>query len=97
MSFLRFLGPEVAGLALRLESSGEQMAGASTELAAADGAHLGSTELAAACDDFAGSWQYGIGKLSDQTNGVSQLARDAATAFEDVEQQLANAMREGRR
>ncbi|GAA1903476.1 hypothetical protein GCM10009716_11840 [Streptomyces sodiiphilus] len=94
MSFLRFLNDEVRELAGKLESSGEDMSNASKSLAEADATRVGTQALARACEDFADSWDYGFGKLSELTKGVAEYADNAAEAFGLTDKELEEALRQ---
>ncbi|MFJ6566809.1 hypothetical protein ACIQNU_05280 [Streptomyces sp. NPDC091292] len=88
MSFLRFAGDEVKEMAGTLESSGGRMKSASKEMKHADAKQIGHRGLESACDDFADSWDYGFGQLSELTKGVSKFAGKAAEEFVKLDQQL---------
>ncbi|MGB8943713.1 MAG: hypothetical protein WCD21_26300 [Streptomyces sp.] len=88
MSFLKFAGDEVREMAQALENSGGSMKGASKEMAGTDSSKIGHSGLHSACDEFADSWDYGFGKLSKLTKGVSKFANKASEEFEKLDQKL---------
>ncbi|WP_199850407.1 hypothetical protein [Streptomyces sp. CMB-StM0423] len=90
MSFLRFAYDEVREMARTLEESGSRMKSASKEMTRADASRIGHEELHAACDDFAGSWDYGFGQLSKMTKGVSSFTNTAADEFAKLDEKLYN-------
>ncbi|MFJ5608582.1 hypothetical protein ACIQCJ_04260 [Streptomyces sp. NPDC093221] len=93
MSFLKFFGDEVKGIARTLETSGEHMRGASKEMQRVDASRLGHADLHSACDDFADSWHYGFGQLSKATKGISEYADKASDEFQKMDQKLADDLR----
>ncbi|MDT0267916.1 hypothetical protein RM844_16675 [Streptomyces sp. DSM 44915] len=95
MSFLRFFEDEVRELAGRLESSGDDMREASRSLANASGSTIGPADLGSRCDDFADSWDYGFGQLSELTKGIGDVAINAAETYTDTDEELERALAEG--
>ncbi|GGQ07663.1 hypothetical protein ACFFKE_21865 [Streptomyces mutabilis] len=88
MSFLKFFSDDVKEMARTLENSGGRMKEASKEMSRADSSQVGHSELQSACDDFAGSWDYGFGQLSKLTKGVSKFANKASDEFLKMDQAL---------
>ncbi|OSC72279.1 hypothetical protein CJI59_09990 [Streptomyces sp. Alain-F2R5] len=88
MSFLKFFSDDVKEMARTLENSGGRMKEASKEMSRADSSQVGPSELQSACDDFAGSWDYGFGQLSKLTKGVSKFANKASDEFLKMDQAL---------
>ncbi|WP_419995862.1 hypothetical protein [Streptomyces boninensis] len=88
MSFLRFAFDEVSEMSRTLETSGGRMKNASKGLARAEAGQIGHDGLRSACDDFAGSWDYGFGQLSKMTKGVSKFSKKAAEEFDKLDQKL---------
>ncbi|KAB8161385.1 hypothetical protein FH609_027195 [Streptomyces sp. 3MP-14] len=95
MSFLRFFEDEVRELAARLESSGDDMREASRSLSGTSAASIGPSELASRCDDFADSWDYGFGQLSELTSGIGEVAINAAETYTATDEELERALSEG--
>lgn len=95
MSFLRFFPDEVQLMAQRLESSGEDMKTASKRLLDAEARQLGTDGLASSCEDFADSWDYGFGQLSELTKGVCEFADECVRTFAQLEDDLEHALRSG--
>lgn len=95
MSFLRFAFDEVKGMVRTLESSGGRMKDASREMLHADTAQVGHEGLQSACDDFAGSWNYGFGRLSKMTKGVSKFADKCAEDFDALDLKLRDELAKG--
>lgn len=93
MSFLRFFGDEVKGIARTLATSGEHMQGASKEMQRTDSSQLGHPALHSACDDFADSWHYGFGQLGKATKGISDFADKASDEFQKMDQKLSDDLR----
>ncbi|MDT0309614.1 hypothetical protein RM780_22020 [Streptomyces sp. DSM 44917] len=81
-------------MARRLAASGEEMRAASRHLAGTDAGRIGTAHLASRCEDFADSWDYGFGRLSDLTEGIGEVATNAAEALDQADADLENAARE---
>ncbi|MFJ3710744.1 MULTISPECIES: hypothetical protein [unclassified Streptomyces] len=96
MSFLRFFGDQVKEMAHTLENSGGQMKSASREMARTDSTQLGHEGLESACNDFAGSWDYGFGQLAKLTKGVSKFANKASEEFTRLDQKLYDELKKSR-
>ncbi|MFJ7772429.1 hypothetical protein ACIQ1J_29575 [Streptomyces sp. NPDC097107] len=88
MSFLKFFADDVKEMARTLENSGGRMKDASKEMSRADSSQVGHSGLQSACDDFAGSCDYGFGQLSKLTKGVSKFANKAFDEFLKMDQTL---------
>jgi hypothetical protein len=96
MSFLKFASDEVRGMANAVEASGGKMKRASKSMSNTDASQVGHEGLQSACDDFAGSWDYGFGQLSKITKGVSKFANKAANEFAKVDQKLYDELKKGK-
>ncbi|GAB2887789.1 hypothetical protein [Streptomyces mayteni] len=96
MSFLRFLEDDVREMARRLAASGEELRSASQRLANTDAGQIGTSSLAGQCEDFADSWDYGFGQLSELTRGIGDVATNAAEAYTQADQDLERTAREAR-
>ncbi|MFE9253388.1 hypothetical protein [Streptomyces sp. NPDC007088] len=88
MSFLRFLGAEVLGMANTLERSGGHMKGAARDMARTDADHIGTEDLHAACEEFSHSWDYGLGQLSKMTKGISKFAVKTSDELSALDEKL---------
>ncbi|WP_147472779.1 hypothetical protein [Streptomyces triticirhizae] len=75
-------------MARRLVSSGDDMRNAARELAGTDASRLGTSELTSRCEDFADSWDYGFGQLSDLTSGIGDVANNAADTLTATDEEL---------
>ncbi len=95
VSFLRFLEDDVRELARKLESSGEDMRTASRSLADTDAGRIGTPALSGRCEEFADSWDYGFGQLSELARGIGDVANNAADTFNVTDEDLERALREG--
>ncbi len=95
MSLLKVCGDELTGLAGRLDSSSQRMDQVRRALDSANSAGLGSGELDGACEDFSGSWGYGVGRLGQCAGDASGFLHAAVRAFSETDQQLAQGLREG--
>ncbi|TDC73421.1 hypothetical protein [Streptomyces hainanensis] len=96
MSFLRFMEDDVREMARQLAASGEELRSASRRLANTEAGEIGTPGLAGQCEDFADSWDYGFGQLSDLTRGIGDVANNAADAFTQADQDLERTAREAR-
>ncbi|MFE1440897.1 hypothetical protein [Streptomyces sp. NPDC058739] len=57
---------------------------------------IGHSGLAGKLEDFAGNWEISRKKLTEDVEALSKLAKDAAKVYEDVDHQLAEAIRGAR-
>ncbi|MFJ8085073.1 hypothetical protein ACIQ6Y_31200 [Streptomyces sp. NPDC096205] len=63
------------------------------KLNGAYGDDLGHEELSSKLDDFAGNWEISRKKLTEDVEALAKLAKDAAKVYEDIDHQLAEAIR----
>jgi len=54
---------------------------------------LGSSELVAVFDDFGDNWKIHRERLTDELEKLSKILSTAAKAYEDIDHQLAEALR----
>jgi hypothetical protein len=58
------------------------------------GGTLGTEQLDGACGDFQSTWAYGLGRLQDDIKTVVQGVQQNQQAYEQVEQDVAQAMQQ---
>lgn len=54
---------------------------------------LGHSKLADKFEEFAGNWEISRKKLAEDVEALAKLAKDAAKVYEDIDHQLAEAIR----
>lgn len=57
------------------------------------GDDFGNEDLADKFEDFAGNWKLSRKRLTDEVDALAQIAKAAAEAYEDIDHQLAEAIR----
>lgn len=82
--------PAVAELARRLQALARQFDGVEDVVRGYHDA-VGSSEVAAALDDFAGNWSHQRKKIRQQMQDVAAYADAAAEAYASVETEIAGA------
>lgn len=82
----------LAGLIGSLASSAEHMSSATGALKSVASADLGSGDLDSAAEDFQHKWGYGIGRISDAANKITDELRSAKSTYESIEQEAKAAL-----
>ncbi|HKS51929.1 MAG TPA: type VII secretion target [Pseudonocardiaceae bacterium] len=72
-----------------LSEAAERMHSATDRLRAASAAELGSGDLDHAAADFQSRWDYGIGKVSQASEKMTDSLREAAALYEQTDQTVA--------
>lgn len=72
-----------------LSKAAERMHTASDRLRAASAADLGGGDLDHATADFQSRWEYGIGKISQASEQMTDSLREAAASYEHTDQIVA--------
>lgn len=83
---------EVAGLGrliTTLSEAADRMRAANDRLRAASAADLGSVGLDRAAGAFQDRWEYGIGKISDASDKMTESLREAKQLYEQTDQAIA--------
>ncbi|MFJ2608872.1 hypothetical protein ACIQOU_21010 [Streptomyces sp. NPDC091279] len=57
------------------------------------GDDFGNSDLADKFEDFAGNWKLSRKRLTDEIDALAQIAKAAAEAYEEIDHQLAEAIR----
>lgn len=89
MSFFEVRFDELHQLHTRLRDCAERMETTAHELFNADPAHLGTTGLDQACDQLGVRWYYGMNKIADGAQRLSQGVREAQQAYAATEDAIA--------
>jgi len=72
-----------------LSETAERMHAANDRLRAASVADLGGAEVDHAAGEFQSRWEYGIGKISQASEKMTDLLRQAAAGYEQTDQTVA--------
>ncbi len=72
-----------------LSEAAERMHVANDRLRAASAADLGGHDLDHAAGDFQDRWEYGIGKISDASEKMTDSLREAKELYEQTDQAIA--------
>ena len=81
--------PALEQLITTLSEAAERMHVANDRLRAASAADLGSSDLDHAARDFQERWEYGIGKISDASEKMSDSLREAKELYQQTDQAIA--------
>ncbi|MGC0384327.1 uncharacterized protein YukE [Streptomyces sp. SAI-195] len=55
---------------------------------------FGNGDLADTFEDFAGNWELSRKRLTEEVDALAQIAKAAGKAYEDIDHQLAQALRD---
>lgn len=80
---------DVVALIKTLSGTAERMHAANDRLRAASAADLGGAEVDHAAGEFQRRWEYGIGKISQASEKMTDSLRQAAARYEQTDQAVA--------
>jgi len=81
--------PGLGQLIASLSEAADRMRAANGRLRAASAADLGSGDLDRAAADFQDRWEYGIGKISNASEKMTDLLREARQLYAQTDQTIA--------
>jgi uncharacterized protein YukE len=81
--------PGLRQLIASLSEAADRMRAANNRLRAVSAADLGSGDLDCAAADFQDRWEYGIGKISDASEKMTDSLREARQLYEQTDQAIA--------
>ncbi len=81
--------PALDHLINALSEAAERMHAANDRLRAASAADLGGSDLDHAAGDFQSRWEYGIGKISEASEKMTDSLREARNLYERTDQDIA--------
>jgi uncharacterized protein YukE len=81
--------PGLGQLIASLSEAADRMRTANGRLRAASAADLGSGALDCAARDFQDRWEYGIGKISDTSEKMTDSLREITQLYEQIDQTIA--------
>jgi len=81
--------PGLGQLIASLSEAADRMRTANGRLRAASAANLGSGALDCVARDFQDRWEYGIGKISDASEKMTDSLRETTQLYEQIDQAIA--------
>lgn len=91
MGEISVLPAELLEAAVRLDRAAQRLDGVTRALAGVDSATTGARGLAGALDDFRDDWRHGLGLLGRTADVTAGRLREAARAYDAVDEGLARA------